>query len=40
MEIKNQALLRLRYEAIRQQLELCAFKFNDIDYLLNDNTVI
>jgi site-specific recombinase XerD len=40
MGIRNQVLLRLGYETMRRRSELCAFKFEDIDYAPNDKPII
>ena len=40
MGIRNQVLLRLGYETIRRRSELCAFKFEDIDYAPNGKPII
>ena len=40
MGIRNQVLLRLGYETMRRRSELCAFKFEDIDYAPNGNPII
>lgn len=40
MGIRNQVLLRLGYETMRRRSELCAFKFEDIDYAPNGKPII
>jgi len=40
MGIRNQVLLRLGYETMRRRSELCAFKFEDIDYAPNAKAII
>ena len=40
MGIRNQVLLRLGYETMRRRSELCAFKFEDIDYASNGKPII
>ena len=40
MGIRNQVLLRLGYETMRRRSELCAFKFEDIDYAPNGKAII
>jgi integrase len=40
MGIRNQVLLRLGYETMRRRSELCAFKFEDIDYAPNGKPLI
>lgn len=40
MGIRNQVLLKLGYENIRRRSELCAFKFDDIDYAPNGKPII
>ena len=40
MGIRNRVLLRLGYETMRRRSELCAFKFEDIDYAPNGKPII
>ena len=40
MGIRNQVILRLGYETMRRRSELCAFKFEDIDYAPNGQPII
>ena len=40
MGIRNQVLLRLGYETMRRRSELCAFKFEDINYAPNSKPII
>ena len=40
MGIRNQVLLRLGYETMRRRSELCAFKFEDINYAPNGKPII
>jgi integrase len=40
MGIRNQVLLRLGYETMRRRSELCAFKFEDVDYAPNGKPII
>ena len=40
MGIRNQMLLRLGYETMRRRSELCAFKFEDLDYAPNGKPII
>ena len=40
MGIRNQVLLRLGYETMRRRSELCAFRFEDIDYAPNGKPII
>ena len=40
MGTRNQVLLRLGYETMRRRSELCAFKFEDIDYAPNGKPII
>jgi len=40
MGIRNQVLLRLGYETMRRRSELCAFKFEDINYAPNGNPIV
>ena len=38
--LRNKVLLRLGYETMRRRSELCAFKFEDIDYAPNGKPII
>jgi integrase len=38
--VRNKVLLRLGYETMRRRSELCAFKFEDIDYAPNGKPII
>jgi site-specific recombinase XerD len=38
--IRDQVLLRLGYETMRRRSELCAFKFEDVDFAPNDRPII
>jgi integrase len=38
--LRNKVLLRLGYETMRRRSELCAFKFEDIDYAPNSKPII
>jgi integrase len=40
MGIRNQVLLRLGYDTMRRRSELCAFRFEDIDYAPNGKPII
>jgi integrase len=40
MGIRDQVLLRLGYETMRRRSELCAFKFEDMDYAPNGKPII
>ena len=40
MGIRNQVLLRLGYETMRRRSELCAFRFEDIDFAPNGKPII
>ncbi|CAI8381665.1 MAG: Tyrosine recombinase XerD [Cellvibrionales bacterium UBA7375] len=40
MGTRNQVLLRLGYETMRRRSELCAFKFEDIDFAPNGKPII
>jgi len=40
MGIRNQVLLKLGYETMRRRSELCAFKFEDVDYAPNGKPII
>ena len=40
MGIRNQVLLRLRYETMRRRSELCAFKFKDVGQAPNGKPII
>ena len=40
MGIKNQVLLILGYETMRRRSELCAFRFEDIDFAPNGKPII
>ena len=40
MGIRNQVLLRLGYETMRRRSELCAFKFEDVDWVPNGKPII